>query len=277
MLLDVRPETLESVIELLEQHGPLNNHFSGLQISGLNDLGFLRDYPLLLYLVGEELSPKALKDVESLSNLRGLRLNSPKGGVNFSCFPNLEEFIGDWHRGNSGIGDCTELRTLRVWGFRSTEPGLSALASCTRLERLWLVRPGIDSIEGVECLEDLRYLNLAYAPKIKSLTSLAAPTVDLRELRLQNMKGISDYSPLASIRRLRRLIISKCAPMENLSWTKGMDYLDSIAFVETKVLNGDLSPLLSLPLLRYVGAGNKKHYSHTDEELNALLHESKRE
>ncbi len=274
LLLDVRPETLEPAIELLAQHGALNNHFSGLHITGLDDLEFLRDYPLLLYLVGEELSPKALQSVESLSNLRGLRLNAPKGGVDLTCFPNLEEFIGDWHRGNSGIGDCGELRTLRAWGFRSTEPDLSALAKCARLERLWLVRPGIKSIEGIESLEDLRYLDLAYAPKIESLTPLAAPTVDLRELSLANMKAITDYSPLASIRKLRRLSIFKCAPMEDLAWTKGMDYLDSIGFVETKVLNGDLSPLLSLPLLRYVGAGNKKHYSHTDEELNALLDES---
>ncbi len=275
LILDVHPENLQSALEVLAQYGTHNDHLSGLRIAGLDELEFLEDYPLLLYLEGKDLSSKALRCVESLSNLRGLKLDAPKSGIDFRSFPQLEEFVGDWHRNNADIGNCGELRTLRAWGFRSTEPGLLALANCARLERLSLVRPGIESIDGVEALEDLRYLHLAYAPKIEDLTPLAAPTVDLRELSLTNLKRISDYAPLAAIRRLRRLKISKCAAMEDLAWTRGMDYLDFISFVETNVLSGDLSPLLSLPLLRYAGAGNRRNYSHSDDELNTLLNRSK--
>lgn len=273
LLLDVRPETLGPALDLLAEHGTHNDLFSGLKITGLDELEFLHDYPLLLYLDGEGLSSKALRYVESLANLRGLRLDAPGSGIDLTCFPQLEEFVGDWHRDNTGAGHCGELRTLRAWGFRSAQTGLTSLADCARLERLWLVRPGIESIDGVEALEDLRYLDLSYAAKIEDLTPLAAPTVDLRELSLTNMKRISDYSPLASVHRLRRLKISKCAPMEDLAWTRGMDYLDFMSFVETNVLNGDLTPLLSLPLLRYAGAGNRRDYSHTDEDLNHLLNQ----
>jgi hypothetical protein len=270
-LLDVRPETLELALDLLAEHGTHNNVFSGVRIAGLNDLEFLRDYPSLLYLDAEDISAKALQCIESICNLRGLRLDAPKGGVDLSCFPELEQFIGDWHRDNTGIGSCGELRNLRASGFRSTRPGLSSISDCVRIERLHLVRPGITSLDDVAALEDLRYLDIAYAPKIKDLTPLAASPVDLRELALTNLKNISDYSPLASIRRLRRLIISNCGPMEDLAWTKGMDYLDLFSFVGTKVLNCDLSPLLSLPRLRYASAGNRRVYSHSDNELNALI------
>lgn len=276
LLLDIRPENLESALEVLAQHGTHNTDFSGVRVTGIGDLEFLRDYPLLLYLEGEGLSSKALRCVESLANLRGLKLDTPKSGMDFSGFPHLEEFVGDWHRDNVGIEACGELRTFRAWGYRSALPGISSLADCVRLERLFLVRPGITSIAGVEELEDLRYLDLAYAPKVEDLTPLAAPAVDLRELSLKNMKGIADYLPLASIRRLRRLKVSRCAPMGDLTWTRGMEYLDFVSLVETKVLNGDLSPLLSLPRLRSVGAGNRRDYSHSGEELNALLNESGR-
>jgi len=275
LLLDIRPETLEIALETLARHGTHGSLFNGLRVTGLENLEFLRDYPSLLYLETENVSAKGLRCIETVSNLRGLRLESPKAGLDFSCFPQLEEFIGDWHRGNIGIGNCGELRRLHAFGFRSTQPGVSSLAGCVRLERLSLVRPGITSLGGIDALEDLRYLDIAYAPKIEDLTPFAASKVDLREIQLTNLKNISNYAPLARIRMLRRLILSRCAPMADLAWTKGMDYLDFFSFVETKVLNGDLSPLLALPLLRYAGAGNRRDYSHTDKELDALINQAK--
>lgn len=275
LLLDIRPETLEVALEALADHGTHGNLFSGLRVTGLENLEFLRDYPSLLYLETENVSAEGLRCIESVSNLRGLRLESPKGGLDFSCFPQLEEFIGDWHRDSTGIGKCGELRRLHAFGFRSTQPDFSSLADCVRLERLILVRPGITSLGDIDALEDLRYLDIAYAPKIKDLTPLAASKVDLREIQLTNLKNISDYAPLARIRRLRRLILSRCAPMADLAWTMGMDYLDFFTFVETKVLNGDLSPLLSLPLLRIANAGNRRDYSHTDKELDTLINQAK--
>lgn len=274
LLLDIRPESLESALETLAHHGTHGNLFDGLRVTGLENLEFLRDYSSLRYLETENVSAEGLRCIESVSNLRGLRLESPKAGLDFSCFPQLEEFVGDWHRDNIGIGNCGELRRLHAFGLRSTQPGLSSLAGCVRLERLYLVRPGITSLGEIDVLEDLRYLDIAYAPKIKDLTPLAASKVDLREIQLTNLKNISDYAPLARIRRLRRLILSKCAPMADLAWTKGMDYLDFFTFVDTKVLNRDLSPLLSLPLLRIASAGNRRDYSHTDKELDTLINQA---
>jgi hypothetical protein len=61
--------------------------------------------------------------------------------------------------------------------------------------------------------------------------------------------------------------------MPNLRWTQGLNELDNFSFVETNVEDGNLSPLLELPKLRYVGTMDKKHYSHKFAALNALLEE----
>lgn len=271
VLLDIRPETFDKSLELLAQHGSHGDLFSGLSIKGIKDLECLREYPGLLYLEIEDVPAKGLRCIEAVSNLRGLRLQSPKCGIDFGCFPELEEFVGDWHRDNRGIARCRELRTLRSWGFRSEQPGLLSLAGCVRLERLELVKPGITSLEGIEALEDLRYLTVAYAPKISDLTPLATSAVDVREIKFENLRNIADYAPLASIRKLRRLQVFKCAPINDVEWTEGMNYLDFFSFVETRVLSGDLKPLLALPRLRYAGGGNRRDYSHSDNELNELL------
>jgi len=43
------------------------------------------------------------------------------------------------------------------------------------------------------------------------------------------------------------------------------------SFVETNVEDGDLSPLLELPTLRYVGTMDRKRYNYRFEELNKIL------
>ena len=47
--------------------------------------------------------------------------------------------------------------------------------------------------------------------------------------------------------------------------------LRDFRFVDTKVLDGDLSPLLSLPKLESIGTMDKRHYSHTTAEIMAAL------
>jgi len=59
--------------------------------------------------------------------------------------------------------------------------------------------------------------------------------------------------------------------MRDLKWTKGMDQLDFFPFVGTNVEYGDLSPLLGLPRLRYLGSMDKKHYNFKLAAIKELL------
>jgi hypothetical protein len=245
----------------------------GLRIAGISDLSFLSKFPKFLYLEIVDQKRVNTKHLEGLSNLRGLRLKSPGAGIDFACFPELEVFTGDWHVDNCNLACARELRRLSAWHFKPRLRDLQDLADIPRLEWLELVQTNIASLAGLETLEDLRYLDLAYTPKLESLDALASPGIEVRELSIAKAKGISAYDPIASIRRLRRLKLSSCAPMPGLKWTKGMDDLDFFSFVETNVEDGDLSPLLSLPKLRYVGTMDKRHYNYKFKELNELLNQ----
>jgi hypothetical protein len=59
--------------------------------------------------------------------------------------------------------------------------------------------------------------------------------------------------------------------MPDLKWVKGLNELDFFAFVDTNVASNDLSPLLDLPKLQYVGTMNKRAYNYTMDALNELL------
>lgn len=246
---------------------------SGLRVCGIADLSFLAEVADLRYLEVVEQPKFDPRPLDQLSNLRGLRVETPGAGLDFSCFPLLEVFVGDWHPANSNVGGCDELRRLHIWQYKPKSGDVRDFAGATRLEWLHLTQTGIQSLDGVENLEDLRYLEVAYAAKLQSLDALRFPAVAIRELGIEKAKQIASYEPIAAMRWLRRLQLFGCAPMPNLKWTKGLDRLDSFSFVETNVEDGDLSPLLELPLLRYAGTMDKKHYSHRQEALNQLLEE----
>lgn len=272
LLLDVNARNRSSALATFRKQGEFGD-FSGLRISGITDLSFLKEFPKLLYLEILGPSPINMRYLDSLTNLRGLRVELPGCGIDFACFPELEVFIGDWHIDNCNLDKSRELRYLHVWHFKSRSDDLSELANITRLEHLAMAQSAIRTLRGLETLEDLRRLAISHVPNLESIDALGNSECGLREVQFSTAKKIKSYAPLARIPKLRRLMLSSCAPMQNLKWTAGMEYLDFFSFVETNVVGADLSPLLDLPKLQYVGTLNKRRYNYTADALNRILQE----
>ena len=249
----------------------------GLHVSGIKDLSFLNEFENLLYLEIDGGKRVNVKPLEELSNLRGLYVESPGCGLDFSCFPELEGFGGKWHVENENLDQARELRWLKLDSFNPASKDFADLAGIPRLERLKIVRSTVLSLVGIETLEDLRYAELFYMSKLKTVDAFTALSVDIRELAIENANAIDSYKPIASIPRLRRLRLSHCAAMPDLTWTKGMENLDFFSFVETNVEDGDLTPLTKLPKLRYVGTMNKRSYNYTCEKLHELFEQRERQ
>jgi protein phosphatase 1 regulatory subunit 7 len=269
------PMTLGTKNEMLAKFRPKGafGDYSGLWISGIADLSFLQEFSDLRYLEVVDQKRVDTRQLECLRNLRGLRIDSPGAGIDFSWFPELELFVGDWHVDNRNLSHCCELRTLRIRQFKPRSADLSDIANVTRLESLDIVETDISSLGGVETLADLRYLEIAYAPKLTKLDALSVGDCGIREISFECVKNVSSYKPIASLPDLRRLKLFSCAPIPDLRWTKGMNRLDFFSFVETNVEDGDLSPLLDLPRLQYVGTMDKKHYNYKFAKLNEILDE----
>jgi hypothetical protein len=271
LLLPITPENREQMLSEFKHEGELGGKYSGMKIYGISDLGFLRDFPMLLYLEVVDQEGFDARQLECLGNLRGLRVETPGTGIDFRCFPHLEVFSGDWHCDNRNMATARELRRIQIWHFKPRSHDLRDLADMTRLEQLVIAQTNIGSIDGLQTLEDLRYLEIHYASQLRSVAAVTGEMVDIREIAFSKLKKVESYQPLASIQKLRRLIVSDCAPMNDLKWTKGLNHLDFFSFVNTNVKDGDLSPLLELPAIRYIGTLNKRHYNFKADELNARL------
>jgi hypothetical protein len=272
-LLEITPQNKDAALKLFREDSAPGtiSRFSGFRVRGLSDLGFLSEFTHLRYLEIWQNEPIETLQLKPLDNLRGLRLECPQNGIDFASLPHLEIFVGYWHGNNTNLEQCRKLRHLRTWKFQPRSGDLSQFSKVTRLETLSLVLTSLTSLSGIEFMEDLRYLHIAHAPKLSSLNALEYGQTDLRELELDKLKALNSYEPIARILRLRKLMLSDCAPMPDLRWIAPLSRLDFFSFVGTNVADGDLSPLLQLPELRYVGTLDKRHYSHRSDDLNKLL------
>lgn len=266
--------TAENFDEALRQfrHAGFAGAYSGLKISGVRDLSFLEEFPDTLYLEITSDKPIQTDALESLNNLRGLYFESPGAGIDLSWFPELEVYSGGWHKEHINFDQRPALRRLALRSFNPKSCDLSSLANNRRLERLDIVRSTITSLDGIETLEDLRVLDIAYMSKLESLDAFKkCEEAGLRSLSIERAKNIKGYQPLASLTRLKDLKLCGCPAMPDLKWTKGMNWLEHFAFVETNVIDGDLDPLLKLTRLRYIGTEDKRHYNHKMHDFIEIL------
>jgi hypothetical protein len=168
LLLEVTPKNLDEALKEY-RHAGFAGAYSGLNISGVKDLRFLEEFPDTLYLSISSDKPIKTGSLKSLSNLRGLHFESPGAGIDLSWFPELEVYSGGWHKGHTNFDHCRALRRLSLRSFNPPSGDLSPLANNRRLDRLHIVRSTITSLDGIETLEDLRLLDMAYMSKLELL------------------------------------------------------------------------------------------------------------
>jgi hypothetical protein len=59
--------------------------------------------------------------------------------------------------------------------------------------------------------------------------------------------------------------------LESLRFLKKFPNLIDFRFVNTNVLDGDLTPLIEHPTIRSVGFLNKRHYNYSDDQIDLEL------
>jgi hypothetical protein len=86
----------------------------------------------------------------------------------------------------------------------------------------------------------------------------------LTEILFDNCKAIEEIEILGELENLYWLKMIDLGEIKSLSFIKKIKSLRKISFVDTNILDGDLSYCKGL---EYVGFLDKKHYSHKNSEF----------
>lgn len=250
----------------------IDNNLDGVSIAPhygfrTNSIDFLEKYPFVKCVSVSCNDRKIdISVLSKLSNLKMLAISDFNQPLDLSNNSGLEEISIDWHNKVRLPIKSNTLKILRIWGFKPMNKNLLELGNWPTLEELSLIQGNIASLEGVEKYPLLNKMVLAYLRNLTSVKELQ--TSNLQNLELDTCKKIADIETLSEIKTLEKIIMGNCGKIPSLQFINKFANLNFFSFVNTEIEDGDLTPCLNLD---YAGFDNKRHYSHTFEEIKQLI------
>jgi len=209
-----------------------------------------------------------LSELRSLDTLAGIG-SLPLEKIELVYLPRL---------GSISPLDRLALRSVEITGCGRIGD-LDRLGQVPSLERLHVVSgpdlPSLAFVKGLARLESLVIENT----NVTGSSSLHALT-DLKRLRYlalfggrKRLKMLTEVERLGELRSLEHLRLCGGPDLESLDFLRGLDKLRSFKLWGATVQDGDMTPILDLPALEEVEAvyPYRRHYSHTLDQLNAVL------
>jgi len=259
--IDVIKEQDISVLRLTESMGWKGNDISFLE--KLQDVG-LRGVEVYAWGV-KDLTP--LRFVPNLEYL-GLQCEFIKA-PDFSMFDQLGICKILWRPKAKTVFDCSGLKLLNIVNYPAED--LKDLEGMTGLERLQIASRKLESLVGIESLNGLRILDLVDCPKLALLAGIEI-CKDLQVVELENCKKVVDVSGLGQLLSLRDVMLTDCGKIKSLQALANCRLLESLSFAgDTDVEDGELAPLLDIPALKKMWFIDKRHYTHTRDQVAAEL------
>ncbi len=230
-------------------------------------------YPVNLFRIAELDSPQLdIVTMEPIAadllyelsdSVRHLVVSAPASSdsaISLRRLPHLESFFGPEGYVQFDVGAGPQFRELGLEDFAGTD-----LASVAKFN-------------------DLRGLRLLNARRLEDIGGLKAFSA-MVDVEITYARSLTEFSPIAQMQALEKLVLERCTGLDNLGFTRalrGLRFLDisdvkDVASLEplrdlrgletllaagsTRILDGDLSPLIGLPRLATIGMRSRRDYT----------------
>jgi protein phosphatase 1 regulatory subunit 7 len=231
-------------------------------ISPISKLRHLNKLVLISPFIGDYSPIVRLKSIRSLFIDRSPILalgKSSDAKLDLAMIPFLESLSIQNSKNVLNINQCKSLKRLWLGVYNPISKDLEELAGLENLQTLKIVKSTITSFQGLKSMCQLKKLGLTYLSDLYRLDDLDGAENSLKILRFENCKNIQNHRYVAKLKELRILDFDKCGNIASIEFIKQMHHLKAFIFLDSNVVNGDISPCLGL---EYVVFSNKKHYSH---------------
>jgi hypothetical protein len=135
---------------------------------------------------------------------------------------------------------------LILWHHQKSKSG-SFVAIPENLVFLKLIWSNIQNFNGIEKLTKIKRLELEYCSKLENDSGISQVANTLEFLHINNSKKFVPSEEFFSLSNLRVLSLNSCGSIKNLSFLKHFPNLIDFRFVDTNVIDSDLSPIIEHP------------------------------
>jgi protein phosphatase 1 regulatory subunit 7 len=264
-------DRIEESMAYCKSHG-----LDGLGISPykgfrLHDLSFLQNYETIKAIKIDSAKRIDISALQYLRRLQYVLLNENTQPFDFSIFPELEEIIVEWHPKMVITGCSNNLHRLYLRKYHPRSHDLTELSDLVHLTRLEIVQSPIISLKGVGELDKLERLEFYYLTKLERIDEIEKLSKSLKYLYFDVCRKIKNHDHAQVMRSLEVLAFNNCGTIPSIKFIEKMPKLKDFRFVDTNVLDGDMTPCLPL---EYAGFLKKRHFSHSPEEVNQRIQSS---
>jgi hypothetical protein len=226
----------------------------------LANLDFLNDIPFVegIFIVHEDLD---LSILNSLRNLRVLRIGETDTAIDFKNFPNLEVLGATYNEFIVNVSSCKKLFWLWFDEFR--EDSLQKISALSMLEYLNLYKTTIRNLEGFSLLTKVKEVHIDAAPRLESCAGISESNSNLAVVDIYNAKKLSDYRAIGNTSTIKKIFFTKTGDIPNLSFLNNLPDIESVV-IGSKILDGDTSYLQKVPNVNFK---DFPHYSHKLKDL----------
>ncbi|TVY02057.1 leucine-rich repeat domain-containing protein [Cohnella terricola] len=201
----------------------------------------------------------------TLSNLTQLFCENKSIIFDYALLPRLEHIYYDYSHKSLNFTSLIALKSIVIRGF--SEMDCTILSGFKRLESLYLSGGNIESLNGIENLQNLLVINLSYCAKLSDIKPVLT-LQKLHTLHVEKCKRVNDIVVTDDNHSLENVFVSE---LESLLFIEKLKNLKKLKFWDLK--DGNILPVLekSPPLEEVDFFPNKKHYSHKKEQIEAIL------
>jgi internalin A len=234
------------------------------------DVNFLGRLTSLEGLTVVDWKLKDARPIERLTNLRKLRLQTPAldAPVDLRRFPELQDLSVDAAEFVTALESCANLEQLFIARLKSE--ALSSLNNLRKLKAAEFSEPAFHRIGPVDL------------PKLESLIFKAARDLEdwggleglpaLKKLWLFKTPKLKSLDAFKQLRELDWLLLEDCGRLDSLQPIAQLPRLRQINIIgNTRIMDGQMSALLSAPNLQVVSFPTRPSYDATEQQLTDAI------
>ncbi|WP_149498974.1 hypothetical protein [Roseiconus lacunae] len=271
-LITIQSDHREACLSRLSGGDLAGVHISATAGYAEKNLAFLKDYPNIAAVAISCAKGIDLAGLQYLSGLEYLTLETYKKPPDLGTFAKLRELSAEWSPALSVDERNKNLGKLTLFKYKCPASDFSCLPVIPSVKHLEINHSSIISLTGIEQHQHVQAMFFHRFFDLKNIAAISGLSGgSLKRVKFEQCKKIEDLGQLGKLTNVAKITLDRCADVENLEFLSGCSALEEFVIMDTKIVSGDLSPLLDLPKLRYFGTFDKRHHSHTEAEINALL------
>ena len=231
-----------------------------------SDISFLLDIPGIH---GVDIMSDKVTDVSAIFRLKALKTLSlyckAKMAGDFADLKHLQDIGLGWRSVYGSLFSLSHLKRINIIGYPDRD--LTRWKVNDDLSELCLESSRLETLNGIECFRNLKWLDLFRCPKLESLDAISEASF-IEKVRIGRCSKRSDLAPIGKLSELKELDIEDGGDIQSLAPIAKCRKLEVLRVAgKTTVLDGDFTPLAKMPKLRAVFFAPREHYSHTATEL----------